>query len=51
MPALPSGLHVYYSNQVKRLAAQLALYRGSEGAWKAATIVVPNPNVKDYLRA
>ena len=55
MPSLPSGLHVFYSNQVERLAAQLALelamYRGEEGSWKAATIVVPNPNVKDYLRA
>lgn len=55
MPVLPSGLHVFYSNQVERLAAQLALdlalYRGNEGAWKSATLVVPNPNVKDYLRA
>jgi len=55
MSSLPSGLHVFYSNQVERLAAQLALdmavYRGDEHAWKAATIVVPNPNVKDYLRA
>ena len=55
MSSLPSGLHVFYSNQVEHLAAQLALelamYRGEEGSWKAATIVVPNPNVKDYLRA
>ncbi len=55
MPSLSTGLHVFYSNQVEKLAAQLALdlalYRGEEGAWKAATLVVPNPNVKDYLRA
>ena len=54
MPALSPGLHVFYSNQVERLAAQLALdlalFRGEEGVWKAATLVVPNPNVKDYLR-
>lgn len=55
MASLPSGLHVFYANQVERLAAQLALdltlFRGAEGVWKPATIVVPNPNVKDYLRA
>lgn len=55
MPFLPPGLHVFYANQVESLAAQLALdlalFRGAEGAWKSATLVVPNPNVKDYLRA
>ncbi|MBI1753585.1 MAG: exodeoxyribonuclease V subunit gamma [Acidobacteria bacterium] len=55
MASLPSGLHVFYANQVESLAAQLALdlalFRGAEGVWKPATIVVPNPNVKDYLRA
>jgi exodeoxyribonuclease V gamma subunit len=55
MSSLPPGLHVFYSNQVERLAAQLALdlavYRGDEGAWKSATLVVPNANVKDWLRA
>src|SRR5664279_4639846 len=55
MSAIHSGLNVFYTNQVESLAAQLAmdlaLYRGDQGAWKAATIVVPNPNVKDYLRA
>jgi len=55
MSVLAPGLHVFYANQVESLAAQLAmdltLYRGVEGAWKSATIVVPNPNVKDYLRA
>ncbi|GLH72770.1 hypothetical protein GETHLI_12720 [Geothrix limicola] len=55
MSAPSRGLHVFYANQVERLAAQLALdlalFRGDEGAWKPATLVVPNPNVKDYLRA
>jgi len=54
MPSLHSGLHVFYSNQVERLAAQLALdlaaFRGPDAVWKPALIVVPNPNVKDYLR-
>ncbi len=54
MPPLPPGMHVFYSNQVERLAAQLALdlalFRGEAGVWKPATLVVPNPNVKDYLR-
>jgi exodeoxyribonuclease V gamma subunit len=53
MPLAP-GLHVFYANQVESLAAQLALdlalFRGEEGAWQSATLVVPNPNVKDYLR-
>ena len=55
MPSLHPGLNVFYANQVEHLAAQLALdlavFRGGEGAWQPATIVVPNPNVKDYLRA
>ncbi|WLT30987.1 exodeoxyribonuclease V subunit gamma [Geothrix sp. PMB-07] len=55
MASLPPGLHVFYANQVERLVAQLALdlalFRGAEGVWKPATIVVPNPNVKDFLRA
>jgi hypothetical protein len=29
----------------------LAFYRFDEGARKQATIVVPNPNVKDFLQA
>ncbi len=55
MSSLHPGLHVFYSNQVERLASQLmlelALYRVGEGIWKPATIVVPNPNVRDYLKA
>ena len=55
MTSLGLGLHVFYSNQVERLAAQLALelalYRGAEGIWKPALIVVPNPNVRDYLKS
>ena len=54
MSLLHPGLHVFYANQVESLAAQLALdltlFRGDEGSWKPATLVVPNPNVKDYLR-
>jgi exodeoxyribonuclease V gamma subunit len=54
MSSLHPGLQVFYSNQVERLAAQLALdlalFRGEEGAWKSAPLVVPNPNVRDYLR-
>lgn len=53
MPTHP-GLHVFYTNRVERLAAQLTLdisrFRGDDHGWTPTTIVVPNPNVKDYLK-
>lgn len=55
MHSLHPGLHVFYSNKTERLASQLmfelSVYRGAEDIWKPVTIVVPNPNVKDYLKA
>ncbi len=52
---LHPGLHVFYASQIEDLVSQLAVdlayHRHDVGPWQPVSLVVPNPNVKDYLRA